>query len=82
MAKHVYLVVNCTTPLCGAMCVLRYEGLYEGSKELVRTSPTEFLYECSECGQSRRYLIAETRVELFDSAPVPEWPNGIPPIRH
>lgn len=82
MAKHVYLVVDCSTPLCGTMCVLRYEGLYEGAKELVKTSSTEFDYQCAKCGQTRRYRIEETRIELFDSAPVPEWPNGIPPMRN
>ena len=82
MAKHVYLVVDCVTPLCGTMGVLRYEGLYEGHKELVKTSPTEFDYECPNCHQTHRYRIDQTRIELFDSAQVPVWPNGVPPIRH
>lgn len=82
MAKHVYLVVDCATQLCGTLGVLRYEGLNEGHKELVEISPTEFDYQCANCGQTWRYRIEETRTELFDSAPVPEWPNGIPPIRN
>jgi hypothetical protein len=70
MAKHVYLMVNCKTDGCETPCMLRYYGLYEGQRELVKDGPDHFLYECAACRQTHRYTLEEARMELFDY-PIP-----------
>jgi len=59
--------------------MLKYYGVYEGQLEMSELFTTGFSRGCGECGQTYRYELEETKMQLFDFGPLPGWKSAFGP---
>jgi len=69
MAKHIYLALNCKTPGCRTMNLVKYIGPDSGQSDIMANPPTGFVFECGRCGRSHPYQIDDLFPTKTDSAP-------------
>lgn len=69
--------MNCKS--CASVQLLQYYGVYEGQTEGGEEFTTGFSWSCGNCHQEFRYLLEETKVDLFEVAPPPGWKSPFGP---
>ena len=72
MVKNVYLVVECLTPRCGQVCLIKYLGRFQEGKPIDELVPaTGFYCECQTCGKTHRYTRDDVYPLKSDDPPPP-----------
>ena len=74
MADHPYLALDCKSPECDAITLLKYFGDYEEQPEdIIIEFPGDMELGCLRCGQIHFYKEQETRLVILPGPPPEGW---------
>lgn len=66
---YVYLKVDCKTPDCNTVCVLKFLGPYFGQGRISDLIPEGFDYQCDSCHGTHRYQRSDVVPIVLDNPP-------------
>lgn len=79
--QHWYLCVECKTPDCHELMVLRHIGTHldfpNGPEGLDVSLPAPYELVCGKCRQTHDYRLSDVEPQLLDAAPPPGFQNRV-----